>query len=140
MGTTLILEETGPAAPRLKPPPPPPVDRPDPGHVTNGSRPATDDREINWIAGLKVELDGYYAVILGYESQEPDQVLLSISGILSRLTGMRAQLWRANTGRAQNFRTREVDPLIEGLDMQFKVHSRLISMRELDFKMTGPQT
>lgn len=87
-----------------------------------------------------LELDDIYANLPGFPGMEPDQVLLMCSGWLARLTGIRADLQRAGTAKANALRTKEIDPLIDALDQQFKIHSRLISMRELDFKITGPMT
>lgn len=87
-----------------------------------------------------LELDDIYANLPGFPGMEPDQVLLMCSGWLARLTGIRADLQRAGTTKANALRTKEIDPLIDALDQQFKIHSRLISMRELDFKITGPMT
>lgn len=86
-----------------------------------------------------LELDEIYSEIAGFPGMEPDQVLLSCSGWLARLVGIRADLQRSGSHRANALRTKEIDPLMEGLDMQFKIHSRLISVRELDFKVSGAQ-
>jgi hypothetical protein len=100
----------------------------------------SEDRERSRLAAFMAELDTIYAALPDFPNMEPDQVLLFISGWLARLTGIRAELQRSGSQKANMLRTKEVDPLIEALDSQFKIHSRLISMRELDFKMTGPQT
>lgn len=86
-----------------------------------------------------VELDDIYAALPDFPNMEPDQVLLFISGWLARLTGIRAVLQRSGSTRANSLRTKEIDPLIDALDQQFKIHSRLIAMRELDFKVSGAQ-
>lgn len=86
-----------------------------------------------------LELDDIYELLPKFPTYEPDQVLLLISGWLARLTGIRAELQRSETTRANKLRTKEVDPLIDALDQQFKIHSRLIAMRELDFKVSGAQ-
>jgi hypothetical protein len=85
---------------------------------------------------VRAELDRYYADITTYEQLEPDQVLISISGITARLVGIRAELQRSNSHRAGHLRTAEVDPLLEHLDLQFKIHSRLVSCRQMEWEMT----
>lgn len=97
------------------------------------------DAERTAMQRFRLELDAYYDDILQYSGMEPDQVLISISGISARLLGIRADLQRSGTARATKFRTSEVDPLLEHLEMQFRIHSRLLSARELDFKMAGGQ-
>lgn len=91
------------------------------------------------IAALRTEMNGYYAEAKEYKGWEPSQVLLHISGVSARLMEMRAALIRCNNKAATSFRTQEVDKLIEHLDMQFKIHSRLLTSRELEFKMSGGQ-
>jgi hypothetical protein len=88
---------------------------------------------------LRKELDGYYETIVQFPEMEPDQVLLAVSGISARLVYIRAQLLRSGAMKAQKLRTSEIEPLIEHLERQFRVHSRLISMRQLDFQLSGGQ-
>lgn len=83
------------------------------------------------------ELDQYYAMIKNFEHEEPDVVLLACSGISARLTEIRAKLQRSGSARATQLRTREIDPLIEEIREQFKIHSRILSAREFDFKLSG---
>ncbi len=92
------------------------------------------------LEALRKELDDYYDTIVAFPEWEPDQVLLSVSGISARLTQIRAQLCRSQLAKAQKLRTTEIEPLLAHLEMQFRVHSRLISMRRLDFDLAGGQT
>lgn len=85
---------------------------------------------------LRDELSGYYERLKKFRDTEPDSVLIEISGISARLTEMRAVLQRQGNANANSLRTKEVDPLIEALDFQFKIHSRLLSVRQLDWEMT----
>lgn len=105
------------------------VDAPEVSAVPNDERGA--------LQAYREELDVYYRTLRSYEGFEPDLVLASISGIAARLTEMRADLHRSGSARAKAFRCNEVDPLIESLDFQFKVHSRLQAIREFDLRMTG---
>ena len=89
---------------------------------------------------IRQELDEYYEMIVGFPQWEPDQVLLAVSGISARLVVIRAQLSRSGLAKAQKLRTTEVEPLLTHLEMQFRVHSRLISMRRLDYDLSGGQT
>lgn len=96
--------------------------------------------ERQWIALLRQELDEYYEMIKIFHTSEPDQVLLQVSGISARLTEMRAILMRSGGQRANKFRTSEVDPLLDQLKLQAQLHSRLIAVRDLDFRLSGGQT
>jgi hypothetical protein len=89
---------------------------------------------------IRQELDGYYAGMRQYPQLEPDMVLLDLSGVAARLTEIRAFLVRDNSQQANALRTKEVDPLLAQVDVQFKIHSRVQAIREFDLKMTGPMT
>lgn len=100
-------------------------------------REAGDVSEVMLIDGLAGELDKMRADVCAYPENDPADVLLSISGLAGRLAEIRVQLLRANTQRCTALRTREVDPLRDDLELQFKIHSRRISMMEFELKMTG---
>jgi hypothetical protein len=102
----------------------------------NGPRLVSND-ERQRIECLKRELDEYYQQILGFHMAEPDQVLLAVSGIAARLVGIRAEIMRGGSQRANKFRTSELDPLLDHLEQQFRIHSRLLTVRDLDFRMSG---
>lgn len=90
-----------------------------------------------WIQDFLAELDVYYRTAKLFHEQQPDEVLSQCSAISARLTEMRAMTQRSSASRAASVRTREIDPLIAQIDFQFKVHSRLLTQHELDWRMTG---
>jgi hypothetical protein len=94
------------------------------------------DDELIVLRSYERELSDYRSRVIDFENRDPADVLAAISAISARLSEMRAQLWRRNTHRAQNLRTREVDPLREDLDLQFRVWSRRIAVMEFDLRMT----
>lgn len=96
--------------------------------------------ERSAVAALRRELDEYYEMVKSFHHTEPDQVLLQISGISARLVEMRAVLQRSGSQRGNRFRTTEIDPLLENLRLQATLHSRLIAVRDLDFRLSGGQT
>jgi hypothetical protein len=83
------------------------------------------------------ELDVYYQALKVFAEQEPDMVLQQVAAFSGRLCEIRARLQRMGTTRANQLRTREVDPLMEQMDFQFRIASRLLSMREFEFKASG---
>lgn len=93
-----------------------------------------------WLDQLRAEFDGYYARLKTFSSLEPDEVMAEVSAVAARLTEVRATLLRDRGQRANRLRLDEVDPLLEQLDFQFKVHSRIQATREMDFRMSGGQT
>lgn len=95
------------------------------------------DTESVLIATYQAELDDARARISAFETYEPSEVLGTISGIAGRVAEMRANLYRLNTQRCAALRTREVDPLREDLELQFRVWSRKIALMEWEFKVSG---
>jgi hypothetical protein len=87
-----------------------------------------------------VELDGMRARIVGFVDEDPSDVLAAISGVSGRLAEMRAQLQRSNSQRASALRVKEVDPLREELDLQFRVWSRRIAVMEWELRLAGGGT
>lgn len=85
----------------------------------------------------ETELDDMRARVTQFPDQDPAEVLMVISGIAGRLAEIRAQLYRDNSQRCTQLRTREVDPLRDDLELQFKLHSRRIAMLEWELKLSG---
>jgi hypothetical protein len=83
------------------------------------------------------ELDQMRSTVVSFRSMDPSDVLSEISGISGRLAEIRANLQRVNSQRCTALRTREVDPLREELDLQFRVWSRKIALMEWELKMSG---
>lgn len=101
------------------------------------TRAESDTRSL--IEALRSELDGYYAMARKWAHLEPDVVLMELSAITARLTEVRAHLNRDNGQRANRLRISEIDPLLEECDRQFKIHSRLIAMHQLDWEVARGQ-
>lgn len=83
------------------------------------------------------ELNVYYTAVKLFAEQEPDHVLQQVAAYSARLVEIRATLHRSTSALAQKLRTKEVDPLLEHLDFQFRIASRQQSIREHDFKASG---
>lgn len=88
------------------------------------------------IGTVTSEVDDYLRLLQTFGSAEPDEVLRQVSAVTARLTYLRVQLIREGGQRANRLRTQELDPLMENLDMQFKIHSRLISVRQMDWDIS----
>jgi hypothetical protein len=99
----------------------------------NGS---SDAEERQAVIGFMAELDSMRAAITDFPNRDPADILATIAGTAGRLAEIRAWLWRANTGRCTALRTREVDPLRDDLDLQFRVWSRKIALLEWELKMS----
>ncbi|QBQ74859.1 hypothetical protein [Caudovirales GX15bay] len=92
------------------------------------------------VAQYMPELDEMRERIQRFPAIDPSDVLAELSAISGRLAEMRAQLYRDNSQRAQALRTREIDPLREECEMQFKIHSRRIALMEWELRMSGGGT
>lgn len=86
------------------------------------------------------EINVYVASMVHWHDMEPDEVLLACSAYSARLSEMRVHLQRRNSALCKQLLNREVDPLLSQIEFQFRIHSRLLSARELDLKMSGGQT
>lgn len=95
------------------------------------------DAELAQLGGFRVELDEYRQAVANFPNAEPSDILVTLSGVSGRLAEIRADLWRSNTQRATALRTREVDPLRDELDFQFRITSRRIALLEWEFKISG---
>ncbi len=102
------------------------------------SGPSVTERE--WLGELRKEVNSYLKVLSEFASSDPREVMGDISSIHARLVFMRIELFREGSQRAATLRTKEVDPLIEAIEFQFKVQSRIISMMDLDWKLAGGQS
>jgi hypothetical protein len=115
-----------------------PVTRPlptnNPQHMRSS---AVHDPAAEVIAAFQAELDDARAKVTRFGELDADEVLAMISGIAGRVAEIRAQLWRINTQSCTALRTREVDPLREDLDLQFKLTSRRIALMEWELRMSG---
>ncbi len=89
------------------------------------------------LAALRAEIDGYHARIRSFERLETAEVFLQMSGISARMCEVRAQLFRSTSRHADRLRREEVDPLVEELDRQFRLHSRVEAIRQIDARLAG---
>lgn len=105
-------------------------------------RPAesSDGDERALIAGYLDELDDMRARVSDFPNQDPSDVLATIAGVAGRLSEIRARLYRSNSPRCSALRTREVDPLREDLELQFRIWSRRIALMEWELKLSGGAT
>lgn len=89
------------------------------------------------VAACMAELDTMRAAIASFPNRDPSDILTTIAGVAGRLSEIRAQLYRSNTQRCTALRTREVDPLRDDIDLQFRIWSRKIALLEWELRMSG---
>lgn len=102
---------------------------------SNHATPTETELRSEYIA----EITAYVRAMTNWHNEEPDTVLLACSAYAARLSEMRVHLQRRNSAFCKQLLNREVDPLLHQIEFQFRVHSRLLSSRELDLKMAGGQ-
>lgn len=90
------------------------------------------------IVTVRKEVDDAFEDIKMFHNVEPDQVLRYCSGHSARMSELRVLIQRIEVIHKQwkPVRVNEVEVCLAELQEQFKIASRLISVRELDFRMT----
>lgn len=89
--------------------------------------------EQAFVDSTRSELDGYFVGLKQLSRMPGEEVFVWLSGVSARLCELRIYLWRSESRRLAALRSREVDPLIEEIDRQFKFHSRLVAERQLEW-------
>lgn len=93
----------------------------------------------DWIEGFKGELDAYFIVMKHFSQMEPTDILQALASFSARVSEMRGQLMRVDSRKSTAFRTREIDPFLTECDRQFRLYSRIQSIREMEYKLSGGQ-
>lgn len=88
------------------------------------------------VESWKTELGAYFAEMVKFEGMDPAEIFLRLSAFTARASEIRL-MSQNESRRGQSFRTQAVDPFLEECERQFRYHSRVASMRELEWKMTG---
>jgi hypothetical protein len=94
---------------------------------------------IGSIDDVRSEIDDAHEDMREFYLNEPDEVMRKVSGHLARMTELSKEIRRIE-GSARmwkSVRTAEIDPTIDALFQQFQIHSRLQSVREMDFRVSG---
>lgn len=89
------------------------------------------------VNALRAEMDNYYREMNTLNGLDPMEVFQKLSAFSARASEIRAYCFRVESRQAQALRTQMVDPFLEECDRQFKIHSRLQAIRELEFRLVG---
>ena len=89
------------------------------------------------IAGVRTEVDDAFDDIKTFHQREPDEVFRLVSGHSARLAELRGRSYRIEDRAPvwKAIRTREIEPALDELNKQFQIASRLLSVRDLDYRM-----
>lgn len=96
-----------------------------------GVDPANSD-EASVISAARRELDGYYVEMRHFDGFDVTDIFQKIAAWSGRAAELRSHLVRQESRRAATFRTRELEPFLEQLDFQFRIYSRLQSVRQME--------
>lgn len=92
------------------------------------------------LAPVQVELDDYFRRLTTLNSVPPTECFQMLSAVSARASEIRSRLMAMDSRRSTAMRLRHVDPLIEEVDRQFKIHSRIQSVRQMEFDTSKGQT
>lgn len=100
---------------------------------------ATPVEGVGLVDNWRHELDAYYGVMREFAQMDVTDVLMALSSFSARAAEMRSYLVRRDDRRANALRTKEIDPFLEEVERQFRIHSRLQAVRELEARLVGGQ-
>lgn len=95
--------------------------------------PPQRDTLANW----KAEIATYYHSMKTLSDMDPTDCFIHLSQYSARASEMRSQLVFNEGKREATFRIKIIDPFIEECDRQFKIHSRIQAIREMDARLAG---
>ena len=86
---------------------------------------------------VREEIDEVFKDARRFHNMEPDQVFRLVSGHSARLAELRGRIQRIEAVHRvwASIRTKEIEPALDELMKQYQFASRLLTMRELDWKM-----
>lgn len=87
-------------------------------------------------AQIEGELDGILIVIRDFWTMEPDQVMGHCAAMTARLTELEVLLHRVEVRDRtyKQIRTMQVQKIVDELERQFKIASRLVEVRRQDLE------
>lgn len=92
---------------------------------------------VNTLAGWRQEIAEYYVTMKDFTDTDPVSVFQNLSQFSARASEMRSYITAKDGREEANFRTRVIDPFIEECDRQFKLHSRIQAINEMDARLAG---
>lgn len=108
---------------------------------TLGARSAVNERSVgpyqDGLDGWRAEIADFYSTMRVFNDADPTEVFMQLSQFSGRASEIRSKLTEHEGRREANFRIKVIDPFIEECDRQFKIHSRLQAIREMDAKLAG---
>lgn len=96
-----------------------------------------DDVVGDSIDGVRREIDDAFADMKTCFNTEPDHAMRLVQGHSARMSELRVRIQRVEDYKREwrNVRVREIEPALEELERQYTIASRLLSARELDWRI-----
>jgi hypothetical protein len=93
--------------------------------------------QLGSINEIRKEIDDAFADMRTFHNLEPDAVMRLCAGHSARMSEIRVQIQRIEDMHRQwrPVRINEVEPTLSELQTQFNIASRLVTVRELDWRM-----
>lgn len=93
---------------------------------------------LNQLLGSwRKEIQGYYDLMEKFDKQEIRLTLMQLAAFCARADSIRNQVIRSSNDEAKAFRIQQVDPFIAATERQFKIWSRIGSLIDAEWKMSG---
>ena len=100
-------------------------------------RPDGSETQVNRLDYWKEEIAESYKIMKEMTDMEATAVFRLLSQFSARASEIRSQIGPQEGKREAAFRIRIIDPFIEECDRQFKIHSRIQAINEMDARLAG---
>jgi hypothetical protein len=92
--------------------------------------------DVETVRSYEAELDEYLLEMFALPELDLGDVFSRLAAISARLTAMRIHCVRSETRLLAALRTRQIDPLLEEVDRQFKAWSRQFAVRQHEWEIS----
>lgn len=93
--------------------------------------------DVAAVDDLRREIDSFYRQMRLFPQMEGPEIFMELAGMSARCSEIRCRIVRTTSRALNTFRTKELDPLIDELDRQFRTWSRLATVRAQEWDMAG---
>lgn len=101
------------------------------------SVPVREHRQGDTLASWGTEIAKSYGTMQEFIFMDPTDVFRHLSQFSARASEMRSQIGITEGRKEAQFRIKIIDPFIEECERQFKLHSRIQAIREMDARLAG---
>lgn len=103
--------------------------------TTTGQKQQPSD--VAAVERLREEVDDFYSRMRLFPQMEQAEIYMDLAAMSARCSEIRSRVVRTRSQRLNAFRTKELDPLLDELDRQFRTWSRLATVRAQEWDMAG---